>query len=153
MTSSQFDALIRCFQIGTARRSAISATFGTGLGVLLSRFGHDAADAGKRRRKKKKCKGGKKKCGKKCVDLATDGNHCGVCGNACATGACIHGACTCVNGDECPEGCLCASREEDLPDGCQSGVDTTDTCNEDADCPFGSFCRGVGNQCSIPCFV
>ncbi len=31
-------------------------------------------------------------CGRYCVDLATDGLHCGVCGNACALG-CVGGAC------------------------------------------------------------
>jgi hypothetical protein len=38
------------------------------------------------------------KCGQSCVDLASDKNHCGMCGNACggvnvATSGCVGGAC------------------------------------------------------------
>ncbi|MGH2617473.1 MAG: hypothetical protein ACRDJC_19740 [Thermomicrobiales bacterium] len=155
MDADRFDAFVRSLPV-IARRTALGSLLGAGLAALHTRFESEDTAARKKRRKKKrkkKCKGGKKKCGKKCVNLATDGNNCGVCGNACKSGACVHGACTCQGAIECPDGCLCASRAEGGPDACQSGVDQTDTCNEDADCPFRSFCRNVGNECALPCLV
>jgi hypothetical protein len=148
-----FDTFVRSLGLAVPRRAALGGAIGTSLAILLASLRAGDIMAKKRKkRKKRKCKGGKKKCGKTCVDLETDGNNCGFCGDACATGACVHGACTCEGAEDCIEGCLCAARVEG-GDACQSGVDSTDTCNEDADCPFGSFCRLVGNDCSIPCFL
>jgi MYXO-CTERM domain-containing protein len=49
-------------------------------------------------------------CGEVCVDLASDPNNCGVCGNVCATGElCSAGVCTGVCGDgltQCGQSCV-----------------------------------------------
>jgi hypothetical protein len=34
-------------------------------------------------------------CGQACTDLSTDPAHCGACGNSCASGTCVAGACLC----------------------------------------------------------
>lgn len=88
-------------------------------------------------------------CGESCVNLATDGANCGVCGNACPTGNCFHGACSCTNAQsDCPEGCACGGRAEGggacFASG--SGLD----CTVDDDCPLGSVCL-VNDSCSISC--
>jgi hypothetical protein len=157
LDADRFDAFVRSLPFAVPRRIALGGLLGAGLAAFLTRFEIEDAVARKKRRKKKRkkrCKGRfKKRCGKKCVNLATDGNNCGACGNACISGACVHGACTCFGAIECPDGCLCASRAEGGPDACQSGVAQNDTCNEDADCPFRSFCRNVGNECALPCLV
>jgi hypothetical protein len=97
-----------------------------------------------------------KVCRNKCVNLAKDGDNCGECGNACITGQCVNGACKCAEAAHCPGDCLCATRVDgEFPNNgaCQSGVRENDTCNEDRDCPFRSFCRLVGNECAKPCRV
>jgi hypothetical protein len=118
----------------------------------------------------KKCKGGKKKCGKKCiskkkccggcgeqtccqgkcVDLATNPQHCGVCGNACRSGECVHGACTCNNFfDDCPQGVGCSCGLYVGGGGvCYHASDRQ--CAENDDCPIGSVCM-INNTCSAPC--
>lgn len=50
------------------------------------------------------CPSGQTKCGDICVDLMTDANNCGACGNACAgDGICVDGVCHCEYG---PGTCL-----------------------------------------------
>ena len=203
MDASRFGELLRSLSVRPTRRG-----IGHGLaGLLLAgvRGGLDLldVDAKKKRKRKKKCKGGKRRCGKKCIlateccggcgtqhccdgicreccvdadcptdaicnggdclcpiletncgnvcaDLAMDGANCGACGNACATDSCVHGACTCAIGDDCPVGCNCLDRAEGGSACAGSGGQPT-VCNDDADCPLGSFCRNGIHLCSIPC--
>lgn len=154
MDGSRFDAWTRR-RVGLA--TAISIATPLGVGPF-------------REAVSKKCKGKKKKCGKKCiskkkccggcgqktcckgtcVDLATNAAHCGLCGNACASGECVHGACTCENFfDDCPQGVGCSCG---LYVGggavCFDGI--SGMCNDNDDCPIGSACL-VNNTCSKPC--
>src|SRR5690606_20529818 len=53
-------------------------------------------------------------CDGVCVDLVTDPNHCGACGNVCEDDAiCVNGECGCGDGERscgeecCPDGQLC----------------------------------------------
>jgi hypothetical protein len=172
---------------GISREALLRALTGIGLASLSSVFiSNRDADARKRKRKKK-CKGGNKKCGKKCilkmlccvdfdcppgtgqicqdgscacpageatcdgtcVDLETDGANCGACDNACDTGECTHGACTCGGNFDCPAGCACADR---LQGGriCFLGGNNGESCDNDDDCPARSACFSI-NFCSIPC--
>jgi len=48
------------------------------------------------------CPDGQARCGERCVALASDPEHCGVCGRACPSGACRQGGC--VESDACDEG-------------------------------------------------
>jgi hypothetical protein len=154
MDGPRFDAWTRR-QVGFAAGSLIGASLG--LGALA------AAEAGK-------CKGNKKKCGKKCiskkkccggcgqktcchgtcVDLATSAKHCGICGNACASGECVHGACTCTNFfDDCPAGVPCSCGLY-LGGGGVCFSTPSGLCDSHDDCPVGSACL-VNGQCSGPC--
>ena len=44
------------------------------------------------------------RCGERCLDLTSDAQNCGACGQSCGTGTCSSGACSCPNGssDHCP---------------------------------------------------
>jgi hypothetical protein len=127
LDANRFDALARSLEDGFPRRVALGGALGAGFASLLSPFGAGEADAKKRKKKKKKCKGGKKKCGKKCIlkteccggcgqdeeccdgtcfNVQTDAEHCGDCDIACGTGEfCLDGEClvgigTCDVGDD-----------------------------------------------------
>jgi hypothetical protein len=95
------------------------------------------------------CPPGDLTCDGICVDLETDGANCGVCGTACDTGECVHGACTCGSNFDCPAGCACADR---LQGGgiCFLGGNTGQSCDNDDDCPDRSACFS-NNFCSAPC--
>lgn len=151
MDRYRFAAFVRALFVAASRRAALSGLLGTALAALLARLGADDA-VGKKKHKKKKCKGGKKKCGKKCVDLATSGAHCRACGNACATGGCVHGACTCASNDDCTEGCFCAAGVEGVKLCNQSVSAEGALCVVDETCPLGSYCSII-NTCTFPCPV
>jgi hypothetical protein len=118
MDGRQFDEITRDFLIPT-RRSVIAAA---ATAVLTALLGSNAADdalskrkqrkaknkkqkpqekhdpnrvqASAKKKKKKACKGGKTRCGKRCVDLRTNSAHCGACGNGCGEdGSCQGGEC------------------------------------------------------------
>lgn len=91
-------------------------------------------------------------CGDTCADLITDGANCGSCGNACATGSCVNGTCTCLTVDDCPEGCGCVERAEG-GSACATTPETQESCDDDEDCPLGAFCidAGVIQFCSGVC--
>jgi hypothetical protein len=99
---TRFDAMTRLIAQLTSRRSAVQALGVAGIGPALGTLLLSPADieAKKRHKKhkkhKKKCKGGKKKCGKKCIPLNTNVN-CGRCGNRC------EGAETCQDGVCCAQ--------------------------------------------------
>jgi hypothetical protein len=97
------------------------------------------------------CRAGQQCCAGTCTDLATDGANCGACGRSCADGGCVNGACTCNGGSSlCPgSGCACGGRLQGNPPACFGGVTNT-PCDEDADCPLGTFCL-VDSRCSGPC--
>ena len=143
-----------------SRRGALAAIGAASLAGLGGQ-GHDEAHA-----KKKKCKGGKKKCGKKCVDLRRDRNHCGRCGARCNAGRpdCVNGACV---ASVCPsDGLFCAPGVTNCADGCACGtaIDGRPFCSDNAGCfepecdsdidcvefgfPPGSVCAdGTGEFC------
>jgi hypothetical protein len=168
--SDRFDAFVRSLNVIAPRRAALVGALGTGISVLLL----EDVTARKKKRKKKKCKVDTKKCGKTCIpkteccggcdaeqeccsgtcsDLVTDGANCGECGNACVTGGCVQGFCTCQSQEDC-NGCVCSLRLEDAETAC-SGDLTTHSCSVDADCPARSFCRDTinGGFCTEPCLA
>ena len=130
MDPSRFDGLARGIARLTSRRTTLAGLL-AGLAVPLlgeadagartqrgkhqQQHRHDAdkspghagrqVDAEKKKKKKKKCKGGTVKCGKICVNSATDRANCGACGKVCAASeSCQGGACTC-DGALCPGCC------------------------------------------------
>jgi hypothetical protein len=93
MDPKRFDTLTRTLSAGTApvpTRRTVLATLAAALVAVGS--GHVPAVA-----KKKKCKGGKLKCNKVCIDPQTDFANCGTCGNVCGQGQTCDGG-TCVGG-------------------------------------------------------
>jgi hypothetical protein len=139
------------------RRVLLRALSGIGL-VSLSTVLVRKGDAHAKKRKRKKCKGGKKKCGKKCFDLQSDAGNCGACGIACESETCIDGACFCpVERDvACGPSCVdlatdsanCGACGNDCPSG--SCVNGACTCAGGADCPDACICSAReegGNAC------
>ncbi len=122
MDGRQFDEFTRDFVIPT-RRSVIAAAATAVLTALVGPGADDDAHARRKQRKakskkqmqkqeprhrhepdrvqasgkknaKKRCKGGKSRCGRRCVDLQTNSAHCGACGNGCGEdGSCQGGEC------------------------------------------------------------
>jgi hypothetical protein len=154
MDGSRFDAWTR-------RRMSLAT------GGLLASFCGIGVFAGV---EAKKCKGNKRKCGKKCiskkkccggcgeqtcckgkcVDLATNPGNCGLCGNACASGECVHGVCTCTNFlEDCPQSMPCSCGVY-VGGGAACFGGFAGPCDENDDCPIGSVCMG-NNLCSEPC--
>jgi hypothetical protein len=96
------------------------------------------------------CGQGQTCCKGACANRETNGQHCGICGNVCASGFCIHGACDCRGTQaNCPASCACAALRANGESACISSS-TNDACDSDDDCDLGSVCL-VTNACSNPC--
>jgi hypothetical protein len=166
MDGRQFDEITRDFLIPT-RRSVIAAA---ATAVLTALIGRGAADdtlarrkqrkanhkkpkqkphqkhesdrvqASAKKTKKKRCKGGRSRCGKRCVDLKTDPAHCGACGNGCgADGICQGGKCVlgCGGGQtECGDRCVNLQSDHGHCGACGSACGFSQVC-EDRACVAG----------------
>lgn len=103
MDPQRFDTLTRSLSAGAAAsptRRSVLATLAAGV-VAVGGWHAPAAEA-----KKKKCKGGKIKCNKVCIDPQTDGSNCGSCGNVCGQGQrCDSGTCVGGGGGDCDPPC------------------------------------------------
>ncbi len=143
MHSTLIDALVRFW--GTrSRRDSLRLLTGSGLAALLTRLDHGSArERQKHKKRRKKCKGNTQKCGKKCIprsDCCTNAN----CGPG---GACLAGACVCVNGfTKCQFACVpedegCCSAPE-----CEAGQ----KCLANDSC--ATICSGlVAGECGGGC--
>ncbi len=143
MDAGRFDDLLRSLFASPTRRGIGRTLAGLTLGGMLGKSALAEVEARKKRRKKK-CKGGKKKCGKKCRDLQTDPLHCGSCGNRCDDDmVCRDGDCLCPEGEtECGETC-CPSGQN-----CVDGQCEADLCPPQLVCPLGQAC--VDGDCTCP---
>jgi hypothetical protein len=154
MDIARLDALARA--MSASRRGTLRTLVSSALGVLLSGWGVKEAAAGCKKVGNKcdkskdccdgaKCKGGKNgKCRcksglsdcpgeKACLDLNTDLNNCGACGNPCAAGElCCDGVCADLQSDDnncaacgqsCGEGNSCIAGVCTTADGCPVGAD------------------------------
>ena len=167
MDGERFDTLVQRLSQPRDRRSALGVLAGMGLGGFLASSPPVLA-----KKKRNKCKGNTRKCGKRCipkseccggcasgltccegvcVDLATSGSNCGVCGNACLSRICDGGSCRCGAGTMCPTGCACGLSTDN---GIICTGDLTATaCTSNSDCPPLSACRQTagGPVCAEPC--
>jgi hypothetical protein len=133
MDDNRFDAFVCSLDIAIPRRGALVGALGTGLAALLTRIGIETAEA-KKRKRKKKCKGGKKKCGKKCIPKAS----------CCKSADCPSGA-SCVNG-----GCVCPAGETDCEGTCADLATDGANCGSCGNgCASGEIC--VARFCLTPC--
>ena len=180
MDANRFDHLARVLAVAGSRRATLAALL-TGLAAPL--LGDDGAAAGRRRhprhhtrghrdrhrdpspsavaaekkKKKKKCKGGKTKCGKKCIDTKTDAANCGGCARPCAApGSCQNGLCACPGGiicnDVCVQGGDCCDASDCDAQVCQTAACTSNQCAyspaaDETECTGGICC---GGECIDP---
>lgn len=128
MDEMRFDTLARSIGVGS-RRIGLQLLAGSVVGGLVDQIWVNESVA-RKRKKKKKCKGGTRKCGKKCI---APGSCCSAdeCG---AGGACVGGICFCSAGLQ-----LCQRRC--IPD---------DACCDVNDCELGKACLSNGS-CATPC--
>lgn len=164
MDADRFDAVIRRFS-DPSRRALLGLTLGGGMASLL---GLSEADAKKKKKKKKKCKGGTKKCGKKCIAATACCSSADCGGRACNNGTCScpdgEFACgsTCVSGDACCEDNQCAAGQNCDDGFCRCPGSNAIACGEsccdgddqvcrvdggpatcqDGNCPASNYCNG-----------
>jgi hypothetical protein len=153
-------------------RRAFGVAAGGLAATILGLTATDDVDAKKKKRKKKKCKGGKKKCGKKCIpksNCCTDAD-CGG-GATCQDGTCLclagerecEGTCipedVCCPGEACGENCSCRRTVEGTGFCVQGGILIACVqCNSSAECEAGDQCvqqncGGATAVCVPPCEV
>lgn len=116
MDADDFDRLTRSFTATPSRRHIARALAGLGLaGALGLRPG--AASVSAKNKKRRKCKGGTKRCGKTCLPRAACCDH-----SDCPAGAsCERGSCVCPGGEELCDGrCgpICLSTQVRNPVNC-----------------------------------
>jgi hypothetical protein len=131
MDPLRFDRLTRALGTPRSRRSALGGLLAGLLGPLLPAT--RSGDA----RPRKRCRGGKTRCGRRCVDLQTHPAHCGTCGHACPAtatgpGRCQGGLCRCPGGILCGIDCVAGGQ-----------------CCVPADCAEGNPCR-TDLECILP---
>ena len=100
-------------------------------------------------------------CGNRCVDIAEDLEHCGICNNACGDdGICVEGVCGCTQDSSCILGEICENnfcvpgcRDNDgCPSGefCDEGI-CNPGCATDSDCGSGEICDQNTHACRNGC--
>jgi hypothetical protein len=138
MNGSRFDRWTRDCLTPSSRRQAVGALL---LGLSMSPFAFLDGEARKRKRRKKKCKGGKKKCGKKCISKA----NCCTSSECPDTFVCEGGACVCSDEDfPCEETC-----NNLATDGANCGACGVDCIS--GGCVHGACTCGSENECSQAC--
>jgi hypothetical protein len=133
MDGQRIDTMIRTLTRSGSRRAAVRALSGSALATFLATFGRNDAAAkcvnpGKKCKSKGKngkklkccggvqCKGGKcrcaaglQPCGNRCIDLLSDLDDCGQCGNACGGAEiCYYGHCCVKSGPPGPHHACCS---------------------------------------------
>jgi hypothetical protein len=148
MDGQRFDVLLRSLSLARSRRG-----LGRACGVALAMLGvpglvHLAAEDGAAKRKKRKrrkkssgtgCAGGLASCDGACVDLKTDADHCGGCGEACVTGE------SC-----CRWNCVDTNKSEDHCGECGNACDNGEVCvaGQCSSCTQGFVCGGTVPFCN-----
>lgn len=156
MDAERFDRFAAGIGSGAAasRRAALGGVLGGVMGMLA----HGEAPARRRKRRKRRtCKSNQTRCQKTCVNTNTDEQHCGGCGNRCASGErCLHGSCfsddTCPFAQEaCPNFRRCGVEDSDCFCGTTTGGESVcfqdeDFCESPRPCQSNSDCEG-GRVC------
>ncbi len=156
MDATRFDRLARSLSSGASRRTLLGV-LGSALLASPPRGAAGGVAADGKRRRKRRCRAGRRRCGGRCVDTATDPRNCGGCGTRCQVhGVCERGACTCVKGECadphvncCPEGvpvdCLGFPANNENGQFAELGE-----CGATTDCPEAQRCVGPRFQTCCP---
>ncbi|HEU5432320.1 MAG TPA: hypothetical protein VFU81_11700 [Thermomicrobiales bacterium] len=146
MDGERFDAIVRKLRTEASRRRLLAGLAG---GALPAVVGPVAA-----RTKKKKCKGGKKRCGRRCIPKSACCND-ADCGGG---GSCQNGACACPAGQkDCNGTCVaeasccggCGSCEHCAGGACVSTCQTSQRCENNQCCePLQELCDSVDACCA-----
>jgi hypothetical protein len=89
------------------------------------------------------CPTGDSVCSGECVDEQTDTRNCGMCGNGCASGTCVGGACTCPTGESVCGGACC-----DIGQACDRATHTcTFSCSSERPCNGGCCSAAADGTC------
>jgi hypothetical protein len=166
MDARHLDDLAREIGSQLPRRSVLGALGGLAALLALPALDGEAKKKkhGRTRRGRKKCKGDKKKCGKKCIlsDQCCTTADCGT------RGECVNGACVCpagkkaCNGGCIPEDSCCQSSDCGPTQTCTNGTCTcpgnqtkcgsacieSGLCCPDGGCPAGQTCEGDTCWCN-----
>jgi hypothetical protein len=153
MDAKRFDNLLRSLVASLSRRGISRALASLALaGPLSTLFGPENAEAKKKKRKKKKkkCKGGTKKCGKRCIPETS----CCTSADCGSGGTCAGGDCTCRTGfKSCQGTCIpddaCCSADCGPCESCQ-GAACVFICQAEQECVSGQ-CRCTANSCDGCC--
>jgi hypothetical protein len=158
MDARHLDDLAREIGSQLPRRGVLGA-----LGGLAALLAVPTLEAGAKK-KKKKCKGGKKKCGKKCIPA----DQCCTTADCGSKGQCVGGTCVCPAGQKaCNGGCIpqalcCQNSECGAMQTCTNGACTCPgglskcgldciedgLCCQSADCPDGQHCDDFTCWCN-----
>ena len=139
MDNRRFDRLTVALAADPSRRGLLRLISGGGLVALFGRTVSDEATAKKKgNRKKKKCQGNKKQCGKRCIPKTSccTSSECPQ-GEVCRNGRCAN----CTAADDCPTPPVC---EEAV---CEDGRCETALLPPGSPCPSDQFCI-VGTTCN-----
>lgn len=169
MDPTRFDTLVRSLAQLRSRRTALRLLAAGGLLAPL-----DAVAAARQRSrratpaKRKKCKHGRQRCARNCIDVRIDPANCGACGHVCANDqTCVNGQCGCASlGNACEDASTCGcsldcatvdSFKGNFPiPVCVSGdatvcCETTGAaCAHDCDCCGTLRCSATSSACCIP---
>lgn len=186
MDDKRFDSLVRSIGGATSRRKMARVMLAAALAGVAGRLGRQDAAAACReigrkcergdrccggascRAERCRCPRGEIACGGRCINPLTNGANCGQCGLRCASGACLHGTCTCeVSNNQCPNevgsqcacGVVVASTSQAACVDRASACDESKPCESNADCPPRSVClqdcvdpsNPQPYRCSNPC--
>jgi hypothetical protein len=155
------ESLLRTFS-AISRRTALAGLLDAALAAQFGRIKPHATDARNKRRKKKKCKGNRKKCGKKCIPKTECCGGCGdrlCCEGTCAEccvetdcpvgGACVEGACICFAEDVvCAETCVDLASATANCGACGVACTVGDCIHGACQCIDATDCPGNGCVCA-----
>jgi hypothetical protein len=139
MDDAHFDRLAAALAAAPSRRGLLRLS---SAGIVPALFGRlDSHEGAARKRRKKKCKGNKKKCGKRCIPRA---NCCTS--DECPQGeVCRNGRCSdCATADDCPNAPACAEAVCDVGRCITTHLPVGAHCSTNQFCIANETCDGVG---------